>query len=182
MLWMQLMPMNWTLKSGEDGLSVMLCTFYCNLKNLGLPGGSVVKNLPASAGDMGLIPNPGRSHRPQSNWAHEQLLSPVLSEPGSHNYWAQGCKYGSLHSLEPVLLNGRSRCSTAREQPSLSTMREKPTQQRRSCTAKNKYILKIQNLNPKKEDNHSGAVWRQTPFPPHLSKTSDLQDGEEKSS
>ena len=28
----------------------------------GFPGGSVVKNLPASAGDMGLIPDPGRSH------------------------------------------------------------------------------------------------------------------------
>jgi len=26
------------------------------------PGGPVVENLPASAGDMGLIPNPERSH------------------------------------------------------------------------------------------------------------------------
>ena len=34
------------------------------LKNNGLdfPGGAVVKNPPASAGDMGLIPGPGRSH------------------------------------------------------------------------------------------------------------------------
>jgi len=30
----------------------------------GHPGGPVVKNLPASAGDMGLIPGPGRSHMP----------------------------------------------------------------------------------------------------------------------
>ena len=29
--------------------------------NLGLPGGSVVKNLPASAGDTGSIPESGRS-------------------------------------------------------------------------------------------------------------------------
>ena len=28
---------------------------------VGLPGGSVVKNLPANVGDMGLIPGPGRS-------------------------------------------------------------------------------------------------------------------------
>ena len=28
----------------------------------GFPGGPVVKNLPASAGDTGLIPGPGRSH------------------------------------------------------------------------------------------------------------------------
>ena len=31
------------------------------------PGGSVVKNLPALAGDTGLIPDPGRSHMLQSN-------------------------------------------------------------------------------------------------------------------
>ena len=31
------------------------------------PGGPVVKNLPANAGDMGLIPGPGRSHMPGSN-------------------------------------------------------------------------------------------------------------------
>ena len=30
----------------------------------GFPGGSVVKNLPASAGDTGSIPDPGRSHMP----------------------------------------------------------------------------------------------------------------------
>ena len=38
----------------------------CN-PGLGFPGGSVVKNLPASAGDMGSIPGPGRSHMLQSN-------------------------------------------------------------------------------------------------------------------
>ena len=31
------------------------------------PGGTVVKNLPANAGDMGSSPGPGRSHMPQSN-------------------------------------------------------------------------------------------------------------------
>ena len=35
--------------------------------NAGFPGGSVVKNLPASAGDTGLILNLGRSHMPQDN-------------------------------------------------------------------------------------------------------------------
>ena len=28
------------------------------------PGGTVVKNLPANVGDMGLSPGPGRSHMP----------------------------------------------------------------------------------------------------------------------
>ena len=31
------------------------------------PGGAVVGNLPANAGDMGSIPGLGRSHMPQSN-------------------------------------------------------------------------------------------------------------------
>ena len=34
---------------------------------LGFPGGAVVKNLPANAGDTGSSPGPGRSHRPWSN-------------------------------------------------------------------------------------------------------------------
>ena len=41
------------------------------------PGDAVVKNLPASAGDTGLSPGPGRSHMPRSNEARApQLLSP----------------------------------------------------------------------------------------------------------
>ena len=38
------------------------------LKNCqGFPGGAVVKNPPAKAGNMGLSPGPGRSHMPRSN-------------------------------------------------------------------------------------------------------------------
>ena len=33
----------------------------------GFPGGAVVKNPPANAGDMGSSPGPGRSHMPRSN-------------------------------------------------------------------------------------------------------------------
>ena len=40
------------------------------------PGGAVVENPPADAGDMGSSPGPGRCHMPRSNWAREpQLLS-----------------------------------------------------------------------------------------------------------
>ena len=43
-----------------------------NLKKLsgafmGFPGGAVVKNPPANAGDTGSSPGLGRSHMPQSN-------------------------------------------------------------------------------------------------------------------
>ena len=42
----------------------------------GFPGGAVVENLPANAGDTGSSPGLGGSHVPWSNWAHEpQLLS-----------------------------------------------------------------------------------------------------------
>ena len=42
----------------------------------GFPGGAVVENLPANAGDTGSSPGLGRSHMPWSSWAREpQLLS-----------------------------------------------------------------------------------------------------------
>ena len=47
----------------------------------GFPGGSVVKNLSADAGNRGSIPDLGRSHMPQSNQAHApQLLKPTCSK------------------------------------------------------------------------------------------------------
>ena len=49
-----------------------------NIKNKpgGFPGGTVVRSLPANAGDTGSSPGLGRSHMPRSNWAREpQLLS-----------------------------------------------------------------------------------------------------------
>ena len=45
-------------------------------KEWGFPGGAVVENLPANAGDAGSSPGLGGSHVPLSNWAREpQLLS-----------------------------------------------------------------------------------------------------------
>ena len=44
--------------------------------DVGFPGGAVVENLPANAGDTGSSPGLGGSHMPRSNWAREpQLLS-----------------------------------------------------------------------------------------------------------
>ena len=39
----------------------------CKRHNGDFPGGPVVKNLPAHAGDVSSIPSPERSHTPQSN-------------------------------------------------------------------------------------------------------------------
>ena len=49
-----------------------------NIKTIigGFPGGTVVENLPANAGETGSTPGLGGSHMPRSNWARElQLLS-----------------------------------------------------------------------------------------------------------
>ena len=53
------------------------------------PGGAVVRNPPANAGDTGSSPGPGKSHMPWSNKARApQLLSPqaTTTEPTCHNY------------------------------------------------------------------------------------------------
>ena len=41
----------------------------------GFPGGSVVKNLTASAGDMGLIPDPGRSPLEEDMATNSSILA-----------------------------------------------------------------------------------------------------------
>ena len=54
----------------------VLQTYPIKIVFRGFPGGAVVENLPANAGDMGLSPGLGRSHMPRSSWAPEpQLLS-----------------------------------------------------------------------------------------------------------
>ena len=74
----------------------------------GFPGGSVVKNLPASAGDTGLIPGPGRSHVPRSNQARV-------------------CHTTEAAALEPVLCNKRRRrVENQRVAPRLLQLGENP--------------------------------------------------------
>ena len=65
----------------------------------GFPRGSVVRNLPASAGDMGSIPDPGRFHMPHSNQARVlQVLKPMCLEP-------MLCTKRSHHNEKPVQHN-----------------------------------------------------------------------------
>ena len=46
------------------------------------PGGAVVKNPPANAGDTGLSPGPGRYHMLRSNWACASQLLSLCSRAG----------------------------------------------------------------------------------------------------
>ena len=68
----------------------------------GFPGGPLVKNLPANAGNM------------VQSMFQEDPMCCGATEPTGHNYW-------SPHALEPVLCNKRSH---HREKPPLSTTRE----------------------------------------------------------
>ena len=59
------------------GACILLGGVHIKPKILGFPGGAVVKNPPANAGDTGLSPGPGRSHVLRSNKVRApQLLSP----------------------------------------------------------------------------------------------------------
>ena len=67
----------------------------------GFPGGAVVKNPPANAGDKGSTPGPGRSHMPRSN----SVRAPQLLSLSSRAHKPQLLKPARL---EPVLCNNRS--------------------------------------------------------------------------
>ena len=45
----------------------LVCKIGIKINAKDFPGGSVVKNQPANAGDTGLIPGPEESHMPWSN-------------------------------------------------------------------------------------------------------------------
>ena len=68
-------PMNKTITGNKWGLPMM---------HVGFPCGSVVKNLPANAGDVGLIPGSGRSPgEGTDNW----LQYPCLGNPVGTGAW-----------------------------------------------------------------------------------------------
>ena len=51
----------------EGRVAQRKCAGPIKLLNGGFPGGTVVENLPANAGDMGSSPGLGRSHMPWSD-------------------------------------------------------------------------------------------------------------------
>ena len=90
----------------------------------GLPGGAVVENLPANAGDTGSSPGLGRSHMPRSNWAREpQLLS---------------LRVWSLCSATREAATVRGPCTAMKSGPRLPQLEKALAQKRRPNTAKNK--------------------------------------------
>ena len=53
--------------SGTKGCIAAVLFGQLKIQSWGFPGGAVVENLPANAGDTGLSPGLGRSHMPRSN-------------------------------------------------------------------------------------------------------------------
>jgi len=49
--------------------------------DLNFPGGAVDKNLPANAGNMGLISGPGRFHMPRGKYSPCATAEPSLQSP-----------------------------------------------------------------------------------------------------
>ena len=75
------------------------------------PGGAVVENPPANAGDTGSSPGPGRSHMPRSN----EALAPQLRSPCSR-------------ACEPQLLSPRATTTETRTPRARAPHQEKPPQ------------------------------------------------------
>ena len=90
----------------------------------GFPGGAVVENLPANAGDMGSSSGLGRSHMLRSNWPREpQLLS---------------LRIWSLCSTTREAAIVRGPCTVMKSGPHLPQLEKALAQKRRPNTAINK--------------------------------------------
>ena len=73
------------------------------------PGGAVVKNPPANAGDTGSSPSPRGSHMPWSNWPHAPQLLSLRSRACKPQLLGLRAQLQLLKPtcLEPVLCNER---------------------------------------------------------------------------
>ena len=71
----------------------------------GFPGGSVVKSLPANAGDTGSIPDPGRSHMPGGNICPYATTTEPTCTP------SEACALQSLCAETREATTMRSQCN-----------------------------------------------------------------------
>ena len=116
-----------TYMASHQSLLSLGFSLFPPLKNEGIggfPGGAVVENLPANAGDTGSSPGLGRSHMPQSGQAREpQLLS---------------LRVWSLCPATGEAMTVRGPCTAMKSGPRLPQLEKALAQKRRPNTAKNK--------------------------------------------
>ena len=79
---------SWERKTELEESNSLTSDCTTKLQSLGFPGGSVVKNVPANAGETGSIPGWGRSHMWWNTTTQQLQLLDCALEPGSHSYWA----------------------------------------------------------------------------------------------
>ena len=85
------------------------------------PGGPVVKNLSANAGDMGSIPGLGRSHMPQGMNPHA-----TAAEGRNHR----------IYALQREAAVMRDECTTIQSSPCSSQLEEAHTEMKTQCNQK----------------------------------------------
>ena len=103
--------------------------FHYSKLSQDFPGDTVARNLPASAGDTGMIPGPGRFHMPHG-----------ATKPMQHEYWAHALQLLKPLHLEPVLCNREPAAMRRPAKSSLHSLQlEKAReQQQRPIATKNK--------------------------------------------
>ncbi|KAJ8797884.1 hypothetical protein J1605_017086 [Eschrichtius robustus] len=84
-----------------------------NRQNKGFPGGAVIKNPPANAGDRGLSPGPGRPHMLRSSSARAPQLLSLRSR-----------------ACEPQLLSPRATTTEAQDFPGGAVVKKPPANAR----------------------------------------------------
>ena len=107
-------------------LSCAFLNFFLSLynKNGGFPGGAVVENLPANAGNTGSSPGLGGSRMPRSGWAREP--------------WLLSLRVWSLCSATREAATVRGPRTAMKSGPHLPRLERALAQKRRPNTAKNK--------------------------------------------
>ena len=103
-----------------SGWKIRYCPCFWLISQADFPDGPVVKNPPASTGDTGSIPGPGRSHKPQGSEA-SQWLNPKCWEPVLYN---KTC-HCSTRGQPPLTATGGGQHPAAKTQSSWSTVKNK---------------------------------------------------------
>ena len=111
----------------------------------GFPGGSVVKNLPANARDLGSIPDPGGCYRSQSSWARAPQLLSLCSRAQEHqNTAAHMPTARALQQEEPPQWEARA--------PQLERSPHSPQLDKSLCDNKDPVQPKINKIMKKKTE------------------------------
>ena len=104
------------------------------------PGGSVVKNPPANAGDVGPISGLGKIPQAAEQLSPCPTSTVCALEPGGHNYWVHVLQLLKPRGLEPVLHSKRGPQTAPKSSPCL------PQLEKNLCSNKDPAHSKINKI------------------------------------